>query len=71
MLIALLVTGTCTFLLLGLAVIHWVSARNVEGVAQEIMDELDQAPIRISERTLAAEVERGLKDLQAFLLDAA
>ena len=67
MLIALLVTGTCTFLLLCLAVIHWVSARNVEGV----MDELDQTPIRISERTLAAEVERGLRDLQAFLLDAA
>jgi hypothetical protein len=82
MAIALLVTGAVTFLLLGVGVLHWCAARNVDGVLEDLDDlvrELPEGhrpppglgPISPSERTLSAEAERGLRDLQAYLLDAA
>ncbi|MDX6217460.1 MAG: hypothetical protein QOG99_3044 [Frankiales bacterium] len=82
MAIALLVTGVAVFLLLCVAVLRFCAARNVDGVLDDLDDlvrELPEGhrpppglgPISPSERTLSAEAERGLRDLQAFLLDAA
>ena len=83
MVIALLAAaGSVLLLLVCLAAARWVAARNLEGVLEEL-DETAPAlpeghrpppglgPIPSSDRTLAAEAERGLRDLQAFLIDAA
>ena len=82
MVVALLVTGISTLALLVVGVLHWLTARNVEAalaeVAGDALPELPEghrpppglAPISGRERDLAHEVERGLKDLQAFLQDA-
>ena len=83
MLIALLVTGIATLLLLGLGVMRWLMARNVEGVVEELSETAlpllpeghrpppGLSPLSPSERFLTAEAERGLRDLEEFLLDAA
>ncbi|MCU1599644.1 MAG: hypothetical protein JWO22_353 [Frankiales bacterium] len=82
MAVAITVFVGVAFLLLCLAVARFCAARNLE----DVIEELDEAfpelpaghrpppglgPISPSERTLSAEVERGLRDLQVFLLDAA
>lgn len=83
MVIALLVTGISTFLLVCLGVLRWYAARGLEDVVTDHVEDTRPllpdghrppeglGPISASERTLAAEVERGLRDLQAYLLDAA
>jgi hypothetical protein len=87
MAVALLVTAGAAVLvvclLLGLGTLRWCAARNVEGALAALDDsELPPlpvghrpppglGPISPSERTLAAETERGLRDLQAYLLDSA
>jgi hypothetical protein len=83
MLIALLVLGTSLLLLVGLAAVRWWAARRLEDVLTDAHEDARPqlpeghrpppglGPISPSERTLAAEVERGLRDLQAYLLDAA
>jgi hypothetical protein len=75
--------GSVALLLVCLATAHWLAARNLEGVLEELEEALPRilpeghrpppglGPIPASERTLAAEAERGIRDLQAFLLDAA
>ncbi|MFN2539457.1 MAG: hypothetical protein ABR549_15080 [Mycobacteriales bacterium] len=82
MTIALLVTGIGVLLLLGVGALHWHATRSLEGV----LDDPDAAlpalpeghrpppglgPISPSERAVTAEVERGLRDLELFLLDVA
>jgi hypothetical protein len=87
MAIALLVTAGAAFLLLclllGLGTLRWCAAGNVEGALTALDDpELPAlpaghqpppclGPISPSERTLAAETARGLRDLEAYLLDSA
>ena len=83
MVIALLVAGIATLLLLGLAALRWWAARGLEDVITDAPEDTRPllpeghrpppglGPISPSERTLAAEAERGIRDLQAFLLDAA
>jgi hypothetical protein len=82
MVIALLATAVAAFLLLVVAAVRWHAARNVDGVLDDLDDGLPRlpeghrpppglGPISPSPRTLAAEAERGLRDLQLFLLDAA
>ena len=86
MAVALLVTAGAAVLvvcLLCLGTLRWCAARNVEG-ALAALDDTDLpplpaghrpppglGPISPSERTLAAETERGLRDLEAYLLDSA
>lgn len=82
MIVALLVTAVAAFLLLVVAVVRWCAARNVDGVLDDHEDTRPAlpdghrpppglGPISPSERYLSAEAERGLRDLQMFLLDAA
>ncbi|MCW2673672.1 MAG: hypothetical protein JWP14_2261 [Frankiales bacterium] len=87
MALALLVTAGAAFLLLCLllclGMLRWFAAGNVEGALAALDDaELPLlpaghqpppglGPISPSERTLAAETARGLRDLQAYLLDSA
>lgn len=81
MVVALSVLVGAAFLLLCLAVLRFCAARNVEGVMEELSERplLPEGhrpppglgPIPPGERPLTAEVERGLRDLQAYLLDAA
>jgi hypothetical protein len=84
MALALLAAGASLVLLLVcVAAARWIAARNLEGVLEELEEPAGHAlphghrpppglgPIPASERTLAAEAERGIRDLQAFLLDAA
>ena len=81
--LAVPLAGAVIVLLLVLLVLPWFAARNVEDVVPDLDDiplpllpeghrpPMGLAPISPSERGLSAEVERGLRDLQAFLLDAA
>ena len=83
MVIALLVTGISSFLLVCVGALRWYAARDLEDVITDDVEDTRPllpeghrppeglGPISRSERTLTAEVERGLRDLQAYLLDAA
>ena len=83
MVIAVIVAGVATVLLLCAAgTLRWLAARRLEGVLDDLDDALPPlpeghrpppglGPISPSERSVSAEVERGLRDLQMFLLDAA
>jgi len=83
MIIALLVTVSATTLIVALAALRWWAARRLEDVVTDAPEDTRPVlpaghrpppglgPISPSERTLAAEVERGLRDLQAYLFDAA
>ena len=83
MILALLVTVTATALMVGLTVARWWATRRLEDVLTDAPEDTRPVlpdghrpppglgPISPSERTLAAEVEKGLRDLQAYLLDAA
>jgi len=80
--VAVIVVATVLVVPIGFAVMRWLAARNIE----DVMDALEPTllplpeghrpppglgPISPSERTLSAEVERGMRDLQAYLFDAA
>jgi hypothetical protein len=82
LLITVVASVVCAIVLAALAALRWWAARGLEGV----MDELEDGrpllpeghrpppglgPISPSARAVTAEVERGLRDLQLFLLDAA
>jgi hypothetical protein len=83
--IVLIVLSGFTFVLLGLATARWLAARAVEEdlspeetqvVADRVLPEGHQpppglSPLSPSERFLAAEATRGLRDLERYLLDAA
>ena len=80
MAVALLVTAVSALLLIVVAAaLRWQAARNVLDDLDEVLPPLPEGhrpppglgPISPSPRTLAAEAERGLRDLQLFLLDAA
>jgi hypothetical protein len=83
--IALLVTVVSGTLLLCLGALHWSAPRGLEGAIEDLDDHEDPrpalpeghrpppglGPIPPSHRAVTAEVERGLRDLELFLLDAA
>ena len=77
-----ILTGLTLLLLVVVGLLRWLAARNVEG-ALGALDDVRHVlpeghrpppglgPISPSERSVTAEVQRGLRDLQLFLLDAA
>ena len=83
--VMLTVLGVSTLLLLGLAGGRWWSTRALEDVLEGEDDLTDRlsllpeghqpppglSPLSPSERFLAAEATRGMRDLQLFLHDAA
>ena len=85
--IVLIVLGGFAFVLLGVATARWLAARAIEedlnpeetGTAPDRLQLLPEghqpppglSPLSPSERFLAAEATRGLRDLEKYLLDAA
>jgi hypothetical protein len=83
----LVLLSSFTFVLLGLATARWLAARTVQEDVGPELDEVEAdrhqllpaghepppglSPLSPSERFLAAEATRGLKDLEKYLLDAA